>query len=186
MINTTLYRQQCEAFFEENAIHADSIAEAFQGLDFDAQWDWYVKLNEMYDHSCLGVIRELVQQESSDVKNYREVFDAVWNERVETAKAIQDLNAQRRAQFDQEAQEAKLRVTIDGVQYRAEKAIDVLWCGWECDHTAWLVVINGERKLVGSDHGQQRVMDASFLEERIASYQRAIDESKTLLRSLTL
>ncbi len=185
-MNTTLYRQQCEAFFEENAIHAQSIAEAFQGLDLDAQWEWYVKLNQMYDESCLGVIRELVEQESADVKSYREVLDTVWNERVETAKAIQELNAGRRAKFEQEAQEAKLRVTIDGVQYRAEKTIDVLWCGWECDHTAWLVVINGERKLVGSDHGQQRVMDASFLEERIVSYQRAIDESKTLLRSLTL
>ena len=105
-MNTTLYRQQCEAFFEENAIHAQSIAEAFQGLDLDAQWEWYVKLNQMYDESCLGVIRELVEQESADVKSYREVLDTVWNERVETAKAIQELNAGRRAKFEQEAQEA--------------------------------------------------------------------------------
>ena len=63
-MNTTLYRQQCAAFFEEHAINADSIAQSFEGLDVDAKWEWYIGLSQMYDEQCLGVIRELVEKES--------------------------------------------------------------------------------------------------------------------------
>lgn len=183
-MNTTLYRQQCAAFFEEHAIHADSIAQSFEGLDVDAKWEWYIGLSQMYDEQCLGVIRELVEKESSEVKAYREVFDGVWEERVEPAQAIQEMHLQRRAELDAEALEDRLKITLDGVQYRAEKAIDVLWSGWECDHTAWVVTMDGQKKLVASDHGHQKVVDASFLKERIEAYQKAIDESRALLSYL--
>lgn len=96
---------------------------------------------------------------------------------VEKNKAI----IQRRLD---EAKEAAMNVKVGDRNFRAELSCDVLWSGWECDATAWVVNDDGVRRLVASSHGAAYFAEASFLEERIVEYRAAIAASEGMLALL--
>ena len=53
--------------------------------------------------------------------------------------------------------------------------------GWECDNTAWVVVDNGVKKIVTSDHGTLSFTEKVFLEDKINEYKKAIEDTEKLL-----
>lgn len=75
-------------------------------------------------------------------------------------------------------------VTIDNVPYRAIAKCDVLYVGWECDTTAWVVVKDGINQLVTTDHGSPYFETEEFLQDRIATYKQAMIDSEKLLALL--
>ena len=89
------------------------------------------------------------------------------------------------AQYVMKQNEERLKyITVNGVDYKADKVIDVLWSGWESDQQAWLVNDNGVPKLVATNHGQHMFVSLGFLEERIAEYERVLSESREVLNIL--
>lgn len=62
--------------------------------------------------------------------------------------------------------------------------VDMLWCGWECDHAMALIrTPDGKVRLKvlgGTDHPDNRD-PVGMLEKRIAAYQTAIEETRRFL-----
>lgn len=58
--------------------------------------------------------------------------------------------------------------------------------GWECDSTGWIVLLNnGHKGVVMTNHGSPNLADASELESQIELYQNLIDETKEVLKLLS-
>lgn len=58
----------------------------------------------------------------------------------------------------------------------------VLWEGWECDSTAWVMEeADGTRWLKMTNHGGQLRCEPAAIHERIAEYERVIAESRKAL-----
>ena len=75
-------------------------------------------------------------------------------------------------------------IVVGDKTYKAIDGCDVLWSGWECDDSAWVVEENNQKRLVASNHGSLYFEDAQFLENKIKEYHDAITNSIRLLRLL--
>lgn len=106
------------------------------------------------------------------------MLNDIWDTYVKEEQLEQNrINKEKR-------EEESMWVEVEGVKYRATKKIDVMWLGWECDSSAWLVEINGEKKIVTTNHGSIEIVNESFLKERIAEYQRLIKDSTDFLNAM--
>jgi hypothetical protein len=57
----------------------------------------------------------------------------------------------------------------------------ILWSGWECDHTAWVLELpDGSRRIV-IEAASQETDAAEVLRERLAAYREAISATEALL-----
>lgn len=120
----------------------------------------------------------------SEFLKYRDMPDSVIWDRFNALPSVVEKNkAIVQCRLD-EAKEAAMNVEVRGRHFRAEMKCDVLWSGWECDATAWVVNDGGQRRLVHTNHGEAYFAEASFLEERIAEYRAAIAESEAMLALL--
>ncbi|MER8573344.1 hypothetical protein NKG99_14460 [Mesorhizobium sp. M1409] len=78
----------------------------------------------------------------------------------------------------------EIRDRFGRVGYEPLAAVSVLWSGWECDSIAVLVRLEDDsRKIVfvdGTPGGG--LTPEALLEERIAAYETAIEETRAFLR----
>jgi hypothetical protein len=114
-------------------------------------------------------------------RGYSIVINKVYQERYADIPAIQAKNVEYRAHEQAIALERKLTICIDGITYKAEKVIEVLWAGWECDSEAWLIKDGDTYKVATTDHGSHYFADKDFLMEKIAEYEKALRETKEFL-----
>lgn len=62
---------------------------------------------------------------------------------------------------------------------------DVMYSGWECDDTAWVVEApDGSRGLIMTNHGSSYEATGDTLRAKIAEYQKAIQNTEEALRLL--
>lgn len=86
--------------------------------------------------------------------------------------------------LEQEEQQRRSKVEFNGQQHQSLMHTDVLWAGWECDYTAWIIQENGKNILLTSDHGEIKVTDKEFLQNKIKEYEKVIEKSKKMLEML--
>ena len=113
--------------------------------------------------------------------DYNKVTNEVYTTRFENLPVVRAKDKEYRAHLAAIALEKSLTVKVDGVSYKAEKVIDVLWAGWECDSEAWLIKDSDTYKVVTTDHGSHYFADKDFLLEKIAEYEKALRETKEFL-----
>ena len=135
-------------------------------------WDW--KRSEGPDP--LNGVEHTTMREM-----YKTIRYGLFEEKVSLLPRYVELYSEHLALVKIREAEARLHVTVDGIDFRAEAVADVLWAGWECDALVWIVDDAGERKVVTSDHGNLQFVDADFLKERIRAYETALQETKALL-----
>ena len=191
------YRHRCRSFFAgqfvsdilEKEVSKMSLDEflAFDREFLQAYYDFTKHtvrevvrgMRDAYGEGALqdpdfGELVDLYHRVRNDV--YRNNYSDVG----EVAKKFAELDHIR--QMEQRAQE--LIVTVDDKTFQALDTCEVLWSGWESDDRVWVVDDDGVKKLVTSNHGSEYFTDPSFLEDRIAEYEEAIQNSRRLLNLL--
>lgn len=191
------YRHRCRSFFAgqfvtdilEKEVSKMTLDEflAFDREFLQAYYDFTKHtvrevVREMRDAYGEGALQDPDFGELVDV--YHDVRNRVYRENYsdlgEVAKKFAELDNIR--QMEQRAKE--LTVTIDAKTFQAIDTCEVLWSGWEGDDRVWVVEDDGVKKLVASSHGSKHFTDPSFLEDRIAEYEMAIENSRRLLNLL--
>ena len=191
------YRHHCKSFFVGQFVSDILEKQVFKMKQdefrtFDREF-----IQAYYDYTT-PTIREVVREmrdaygegalEDQDfgelVHLYHRVRNDVYRNNYsdlgEVAKKFAELDHIR--QMEQRAKE--LTVTIDGKTFQAIDTCEVLWSGWEGDDRVWVIEDDGVKKLVASSHGSKHFTDPSFLEDRIAEYEMAIENSRRLLNLL--
>jgi len=163
-MNTETY---CKDLFKNlgNGEFLTSLSDDEFQLWYDEFVDSYFEMN--LNHPDLVAVRNEIWKESM------KLFPII-EQRLD--KICQD----RIAQLESDS----LNIEVDGIKYRAIANCDVLWLGWECDPTAWVVEKDGINQLVSTDHGTHHFYPKEFLEDRIAHYKQVIIESEKLLALL--
>lgn len=115
------------------------------------------------------------------LNTYKNIFDNVFKEKVDGLDMVIQKNKDWSENYLAELKEQSLNIEVNDHSFKAIAVCDVLWSGWECDSNAWVVVDNGIKKLVTSDHGTLSFTNPSFLEDKISEYKKAIEESEKLL-----
>ncbi len=128
---------------------------------------------QLTDSGFEGESRRQILYEAK--KKLDQKLDVLWN------TYIKEEQEKRIKKLKEEDLEKSMWVEVDGVKYRAIKKLDVLWHGWESDNTVWLVNINGEKKVITTNHGQVYVADESLITEKIAEYAKLIKDSQDFL-----
>jgi hypothetical protein len=113
--------------------------------------------------------------------DYNKVTNGVYTTRFENLLVVRAKDKEYRVHEAAIALEKSLTIKVDDVSYKAEKIIDVLWAGWECDSKAWLVKCGDTYKVVATNHGTYFFADQEFLLERIAEYEKALRSTKEFL-----
>jgi hypothetical protein len=118
-----------------------------------------------------GVGRETVRA-ASDLLSQETVVDDGLEEFLFQCSRERGLRAQR---------EADRWLELDGVKHLVLARAPVLWSGWECDGTAWVVEKDGKPMLVTSNHGGQQLGNVELLKSKLQEYEDAIKATKLLL-----
>ena len=195
------FRRLCESFFVGD-YSPQGIAASLAEQTPDTLLTWFGSIDEAYDAHAGEYIRAWVAhvrqgwdwrtdegsadplstpENKQQCEDYRAIRYGLLDQHATTLARYEELNAARIAQAQAQATEERLHVSVGDVTYRAEAVADVLWSGWECDSSVWVVNDQGERKVVASDHGCLQFVEPSFLEERIAAYETALKETRALL-----
>lgn len=199
------YKIFCMNFISEFQSKEDLNQKILQMTPQDFQ-KWNHDLNNNY-YACYEPVKELAKQIRGDYdpikdydtekedplkqednlkffREYRECFESVYNNFIKSIPNIQQKNKELKAYLEFKAQEDLLSIEVDGKKFKAIKAISVLWTGWECDSTAWVVEHEGQNQLVVSDHGQLYFSSKEFLENKIKEYETAAIDTKNMLSML--
>ena len=141
---------------------------------------------EKIDYEDIDWDKDPIHQEDNKalIATYRHVYEDVFDKHIKQFTVYLEKSTQLQEYFKQKTYEQSLQVEVDDKQFIAEKVIDVFWSGWECDDKVWLVVDEGQKKIVASNHGQTYFADKDFLEEKIKEYQQAISDTQDLLNQL--
>lgn len=95
---------------------------------------------------------------------------------------VMKVNEARIERVNAEQREKDLHIEVDGKSFKAIDVVDVYWTGWECDNRAWVVIDDGVKKLVTSNHGYKSFTDISFLQDKIKEYEEAIASHQRMLK----
>lgn len=120
------------------------------------------------------------------LNSIREVRQSVYDEFFFRLPIVQSILAEINEHRQAEARERDSKIEVYGDKYDVLKKIDVLWSGWECDASAWVVQTDEGKKLVMSNHGSNYFAAHAELQSRINEYQKAIDESLEMLEMLKM
>lgn len=119
------------------------------------------------------------------IRPYRNIIHLTITNKFFDIDCIKEKTLEYKLFEEQQNNEKSLKVTVGDKDYIAIDKCDVLYVGWECDPTAWIVEDSGIKKLVVTDHGTPYFETAKFLEEKIEEYETAIKNSKRLLNLLS-
>jgi hypothetical protein len=201
------YVEFCQDFFKKQPFN-DKVAltQLLSVMSYEEFNKWKNKMNEDY-YSFYQPVKELAKKirgdydplTNTDVEkkdplqekenhqffiSYREVFENVYENFFQNlpifVQKVEDLKNENL----RKAIEQSMNIKVDGKEFKAIASCDVLWSGWECDPTAWIVVDNGRNRLVASNHGSLYFEDEKFLQNKIKEYELAIEKSKELLNML--
>jgi hypothetical protein len=76
------------------------------------------------------------------------------------------------------AKELATPIVVDGKPYRKIMTFSVMYSGWECDSSAWVVDADGENKIVMTNHGKPYFSTVAELEGLISGYQQTLNETQ--------
>lgn len=68
-----------------------------------------------------------------------------------------------------------------GKNVKILKVFSILYAGWECDSEAALILVNDEKKIIGTNHGGIVELGAAFLESKIQEYEYALENTQKAL-----
>ena len=154
----------------------DVLVEIVRGIRGDYNFVWTDK-KDPHDPA--------VEPENADViKAYKQVLDGALEGFMESIKEFEIKRLSLSSEREALEIEKRKNITVQGTKYKAIGMCDVLYSGWECDSTAWVVQTPEGAKLVGSNHGSLYFVEEDYLLERISAYNKATKESLELLELL--
>ena len=200
------YRNHCNNFFNNEKLSIDNINCILNEKSVEDSIEWINYIANEYYCDKYGVILRLVHDVRGDyspmesydmsdplqepenrqlVNSFISEYNQVYHVRFYDLEIVQSKIKKFNNLRLQAQEELKLKIEVDGLQFNALARTDVLWSGWECDSSVWVVNHDGKNRLVTSNHGKLEFSNSSFLENKIAEYEKAIEESKKLLSLLT-
>jgi hypothetical protein len=203
------YQKYCESFFlEENLDNEEKMIQQIAHLNSQEFSNWTINIFQKYDQRY-EYIREMIKNirkqydfnplaENADwdkdpikeekfqktIGEYKDIHLLMAEKYIGNSLIYQQKNKELTEYLSLEMERKKLEVIIDNKTIIAEKVIDVLWSGWECDNYAWLIQEGNEKKVITTNHGAVYVADKNFLIEKIKEYQQAIKETEEMLLEL--
>ncbi len=208
-MNIQLYQEMCEKFFQENHLDTEENVEVIiahlNPIEFS---NWQIEIFQKYD-IVYKFIRNMMQEvrkkhgfdisnpnvdwekdpiKTKEVKNflkeYKDIYEATIKKYLEDNLMYQKKCEELKQYFAYENEQKKLELEYNGQKIKAEKVINVLWSGWECDDKVWLIKEDNKKKIIATNHGYPYVADINFLKEKMKEYQKAIQETEELLKDL--
>lgn len=213
-MNIIEYQAFCEDFFKQDMFASnEALAKVIAHLSAEDFNEWNLNLITQYDAKyevVRAMIKEMREKENfithfekidydeidwdkdpinkeenkTLIATYRHVYEDVFDKEIKKFTIYLEKSTQLQEYFNQQTYERSLQVEVDDKEFVAEKVIDVFWSGWECDDKVWLVIDEGQKKIVASNHGETYFADKEFLEEKIKEYQKAISDTQDLLKQL--
>lgn len=208
-MNIQLYKEICEKFFQENHLDAEGNVEAMIAHLTPIKFSkWQTEVFQKYDtvyQPIRNIIQEVRKKHHFDISNpnvdwendpiktqemqnflkeYKDIYDSTIQKYLENNLIYQKKCEELKQYFAYENEQKKLELEYNGKKIKAEKVIDVLWAGWECDDKVWLIKEDNKKKIIATNHGSPYIADANFLKEKLKEYQKAIQETEELLKEL--
>lgn len=203
------YKKYCEEFFQKDYFQSiESFNKEIGDLNSLEFKNWQLNLYKEYNNKE-DEIREIIkyirakenfnlrkididwendpmkkEEYQVVIKSYRDICNNVFNEQIAKFEIYGKKQKELEEYFIKKQYEDSLKVTVNGKDYIAEKVINVLWSGWECDGYAWLVNDDSKMKVVMTNHGATYFADKSVLEEKLKEYQDAIKNTQDILNAL--
>lgn len=208
VMNIDDFKAKCESFFALECFKDnDSVIKLLSNRKAIDYLDWKQNLIQAYNAENNSVVKNLIKdireeagfviykddfdndpvakKENQELINkYRDVLNDTFNNFFEKFDFFKVKEQELKDFLAEKNLQEKLKVSVGDKSFVAEKVVDVLWSGWECDNYAWLVNDNGEKKIVASNHGDTYFTDKSFLEGKIKEYEDAINATKEMLSLL--
>lgn len=196
------YNDFCQSFFNKEHLASEkNITALVNALSLQEYAQWYSNVTQSYYQEKYSFVRSLVSQIRGqyDVKtatgedplkteenqklfnSYRDIYNEVIDKNLDNLIIIIQKRQEWQEHLKEEAYQHSLSVNVQDIEFTAIEKCDVLWSGWECDNTAWIVEHEGQKKLVASNHGNTYFAERSFLEKKIKEYEQAIANSKKVL-----
>lgn len=91
---------------------------------------------------------------------------------------IQKIADQRDFLLKQEEKERNKTITYQGKVYNVVHYFEVLYSGWECDGMAWVIDMDGTKKLIMTNHGSMYEAQLSELQEQIKYYAETMQQTQ--------
>lgn len=178
------YQKQCEQFFINKQLHnQEYLKNIVENLSEKEFIDYANTLiNEYYNYNQ-NIIKEY-ENYNNNKKIFLNIYENVYHQFIFNVDIYQKKLKEWHNYQQQQNYQKSLIIEINNETIIAEKCIDVLWSGWECDDKIWLVKHNNEMKLVTSNHGEKIFVDTSFLQNKIEEYQHAINQSNELINTV--
>lgn len=196
------YDTFCESFFNCYPFNSENNLKDFiEKLTPQEFMVWQQKIVEAYHDEKYSLIIDLIklirgknfdyandplkeENYRSLVLQYRKVYEDCYNKSFAMYNCIIAKNKELAEFKIAEAKEKELEIEVEGKHFKATDICDVLWAGWESDDRAWVVMDEGQAKLVASNHGELTFVEPEFLENKIKEYQQVIEDSHRLLAYL--
>lgn len=205
----TDYKKYCEEFFQQERFQSIEVFnKEITELSLEQFREFQDKLFDEYNKKD-DIIRDMIKDirtkanfnvraidvdwEKDPVKKkehqlvihaYRDIYNNVFNENIAKFESYAKKYKEWQDHMAQKRHEESLKITVNGKDYVAEKVIEVLWSGWECDGSAWLVNDNGKMRVVMTNHGSTYFAEKSALEEKVKEYQDAIKNTQDMINAL--
>jgi hypothetical protein len=196
------YKSYCQSFFDAQP-SKEQINNSIRAMSVEEFQEWLMQIIESYQsyydpvRALVKIIRgsyDPVTDYDKDIDDplhaeeiqaqfvpFRNVHNETYLEYIDSLPAFVEKEKEQQAALEKKHYEDSLKVVVDGVHYRALKAIAVYWSGWECDSTAWIVEKDGVNRVVMSNHGHTQFVEKGELEEKINEYKKAIAETQEAL-----
>jgi hypothetical protein len=195
------HKVSCESFFEVSPFNSEKdLTELINGMSLQEFTDWQYNLISDYRDNyqiivdLVALIRTGLGQKLNDendpardpdyqqlIKKYRDVCESVFEAKYGGVQCVREKSKQCAEERRKLEQERMMTINVNGKKFKAIDICEVLWAGWECDSSIWVVVDEGISKLVTTDHGEAHFTEPSFLEEKISEYEKAIEDSRRLI-----
>lgn len=91
---------------------------------------------------------------------------------------MEKITEQRNFLLKQEEKERNKTITYQGKVYNVVHYFEVLYSGWDCDGTAWVIDMDGTKKLIMTNHGGMYEAQLSELQELLKYYAQTMQETQ--------
>ena len=91
---------------------------------------------------------------------------------------MEKIDAQRKVLLKQEEKERNKTLTYKGEVYNVVHYFEVLYSGWECDGMAWVIDMEGTKKLIMTNHGSMYEAELSELQGLLKYYAETMQETQ--------
>lgn len=129
----------------------------------------FIKLCNINEWSRAAFKAINIQEKDNKYQRLEDFLDQSFIEKVEQ---------QRKFLLKQDEKELNKTITYKGKVYNVVYYFEVLYSGWDCDGMAWIIDMQGTKKLIMTNHGSMYEAQLSELQELLKYYAQTLKDTQ--------